>query len=110
MTAHSTTRKGIDLEDLMSYKAEKGGISGYDKAEAMKSNNAVLESDCDILIPAALENQINELNAPKIKARIIGEAANGPTTDKAHEIIKTRGSPDHPRQLPQRRWCDRVLF
>jgi glutamate dehydrogenase (NAD(P)+) len=84
--------KGIDLEDLMSYKAEKGGISGYDKAEEMKSNNAVLETDCDILIPAALENQINELNAPKIKARIIGEAANGPTTDKAHEILKTRGA------------------
>ncbi len=85
--------KGIDLENLMSFKkGNRGGVSGYDKATELKSNNAVLEEECDILIPAALENQITEINAPKIKAKIIGEAANGPTTDKAHEIIKKRGA------------------
>ncbi|MDZ7754818.1 Glu/Leu/Phe/Val dehydrogenase [Rhodohalobacter sp.] len=84
---------GIDLEDLMAYKNENnGGISGYDKASQLKSNIAVLEEECDILIPAALENQITESNAPNIKAKIIGEAANGPTTDKAHEIIKRRNT------------------
>jgi len=84
---------GIDLENLMAYKEENnGGISGYDKATQLNSNNAVLEEECDILIPAALENQITESNAPNIKAKIIGEAANGPTTDKAHDIIKSRGA------------------
>lgn len=84
--------KGIDLEDLMEFKNEKGGIAGYDKAKKLKTNTSVLEVDCDILIPAALENQLTEQNAPKIKAKIIGEAANGPTTDRAHEIIKERGA------------------
>lgn len=84
--------KGIDLEDLMQYKNEKGGVDGYDKAKKMKTNTSVLEVECDILIPAALENQLTEQNAPNIKAKIIGEAANGPTTDKAHEIIKERGA------------------
>ncbi|MFO7799304.1 Glu/Leu/Phe/Val family dehydrogenase [Rhodohalobacter sp.] len=85
--------KGIDLKDLMQYKNENnGGISGYDKATQLNSNTAVLEKECDILIPAALENQITESNAPNIKAKIIGEAANGPTTDVAHEVIKSRGA------------------
>ncbi len=84
---------GIGLDDIVSYKKENnGGVSGYDKATQLKSNNAVLEEECDILIPAALENQITESNAPNVKAKIIGEAANGPTTDKAHEIIKQRGA------------------
>jgi glutamate dehydrogenase (NAD(P)+) len=85
--------KGIDLKDLMQYKSENsGGISGYDKATQLNSNTAVLEEECDILIPAALENQLTESNASNIKAKIIGEAANGPTTDVAHEIIKKRGA------------------
>ena len=83
---------GIDLEKLMEYKKEKGGIVGFEGAEMLKDSWAVLESECDILIPAALENQLNEKNANKIKAKIIGEAANGPTTSEAHEIIKNRGA------------------
>jgi glutamate dehydrogenase (NAD(P)+) len=86
------SKKGIDLEKLMSYKKDKGGIIGFEGTETLKDNTAVLEMDCDILIPAALENQLNENNAKKIKAKIIGEAANGPTTHKAHEIIKDRGA------------------
>lgn len=84
--------KGIDLEKLMAYKNENGGIAGYKDAKKMDTNTAVLEVECDILIPAALENQLTEKNAPKIKAKIVGEAANGPTTDRAHEIIKERGA------------------
>lgn len=84
--------KGIDLEKLMEYKNENGGISGFEGTETLKDNTAVLESKCDILIPAALENQLNDSNANKIQAKIIGEAANGPTTSSAHDIIKNRGA------------------
>lgn len=86
------SEKGIDLEKLMEYKKDKGGITGFEGTETLKDSSAVLESDCDILIPAALENQINEGNANKIKAKIVGEAANGPTTAKAHKMMKERGA------------------
>lgn len=84
--------KGIDLEELMAYKKETGSIKGFKGTKTLKTNKSVLEVNCDILIPAALENQINEENAKRIKAKIIGEAANGPTTSAAHEIIKERGA------------------
>lgn len=86
------SKKGIDLHKLMQYKQETGGISGFEGTETLENNTSVLESECDILIPAALENQLNEKNAGKIKAKIIGEAANGPTTSAAHQILKERGA------------------
>jgi glutamate dehydrogenase (NAD(P)+) len=86
------SEKGIDLHQLMEYKKETGGVIGFDGTKTLENSNAVLESKCDILIPAALENQINEENADKIQAKIIGEAANGPTTAKAHKIMKERGA------------------
>lgn len=86
------SEKGIDLEKLMKYKEENDGVTGFEGTTTLDENNAVLESECDILIPAALENQINEENADKIKAKIIGEGANGPTTAKAHKIMKKRGT------------------
>ncbi|MFO7848109.1 MAG: Glu/Leu/Phe/Val dehydrogenase [Balneolaceae bacterium] len=86
------SKKGIDLQKLMDYKKETGGITGFDGTTTLENSSTVLESECDILIPAALENQINDENANKIKAKIIGEAANGPTTDNAHKILKERGS------------------
>lgn len=86
------SKKGIDLQKLMDYKKETGGITGFDGTTTLENSRTVLESECDILIPAALENQINDENANKIKAKIIGEAANGPTTDNAHKILKERGS------------------
>jgi len=55
-------------------------------------SRAALEVECDILIPAALENQITAENAPRISAKIIGEGANGPTSPEAHDIIKNRGA------------------
>lgn len=86
------SKKGIDLDALMKYKTETGGITGFEGTKTLKNTYAVLESECDILIPAALENQLNTKNANSIKAKIIAEAANGPTTTEAHEIIKNRGA------------------
>ncbi len=86
------SEKGIDLQQLMEYKSETGGVIGFDGTKTLDGSSSVLESECDILIPAALENQINQDNANNIKAKIIGEAANGPTTAKAHKIMKERGA------------------
>jgi len=83
---------GIELEKLMAYRKEEESIIGFGDTQEMKNNTAVLEEDCDILIPAALENQIHEDNAANIKAKIIGEAANGPTTAKAHKMLKQKGA------------------
>lgn len=84
--------EGIDLEQLMEYRKETGSIIGFGDTKELGSNTDVLEAECDILIPAALENQISEENAPNIQAKIIGEAANGPTTTEAHKILKDKGA------------------
>lgn len=86
------SEKGIDLDKLMDFKNENGGVTGFEGVEVLKDSSSVLESECDILIPAALENQLKENNAPNIKAKIIAEAANGPTTTEAHEILKKKGA------------------
>ncbi|MFH5832601.1 Glu/Leu/Phe/Val dehydrogenase [Halalkalibaculum sp. DA3122] len=83
---------GIDLEALVEYRKKNDTLIGFGNARELGNNKAVLEAECDILIPAALENQINEQNAPNIKAKIVAEAANGPTTSEAHEILKKRGA------------------
>lgn len=83
---------GIDLEKLVQYRKENDTILGFDNTKELESNTKVLEAECDILIPAALENQINEGNASKIQAKIIAEAANGPTTADAHETLKKKGA------------------
>lgn len=86
------SENGINLEQLMEYKNENGGITGFKGTEKLEDSHKVLESECDILIPAALENQLTKANAPRIKAKIIGEAANGPTTSEAHDILKEKGA------------------
>ncbi len=86
------SEKGIDLDKLMQYKKENNGITGFEGSKDLENSSAVLEAECDILIPAALENQITEKNAPNVKAKIIGEAANGPTTSEAHRILKEKGA------------------
>lgn len=83
---------GIDLEKLMEYRKENGSILGFGDTKELENNTKVLEEECDILVPAALENQLNEKNAPNIQAKIIGEAANGPTTSEAHSILKEKGA------------------
>ena len=82
--------KGIDPNKVDAYKRETGSVSGFPGAEKI-TNSQLLELDCDILIPAAIENQIGEHNAPSIKARLIAEAANGPTSPEADRILYDKG-------------------
>ena len=82
---------GIDPEDLMEFKKVNNGIAEYPKAKKIGEPPAALEVDCDILIPAALENQVNIENAHNIKAKIIAEAANGPVTPEAEQILLKKG-------------------
>jgi glutamate dehydrogenase/leucine dehydrogenase len=81
---------GLDPIDVMNYKQKTGSVVGYKNIRKI-SNEALLISDCDILIPAAIENQITGENADKIKAKIIVEGANGPTTPEADEILFKKG-------------------
>jgi glutamate dehydrogenase (NAD(P)+) len=81
--------KGLDLARVISWKAEHGTVRGFPAADSI-SNAALLESECDVLIPAALENQITEANAERIQAKIVAEAANGPTTPEADDILHRR--------------------
>ncbi|MGI0050891.1 MAG: Glu/Leu/Phe/Val family dehydrogenase, partial [Nitrososphaeraceae archaeon] len=77
---------GISMDALMKFKKETGSIVGFGDAKSI-TNDELLETECTILIPAALENQITNHNADKIKTQIIAEAANGPTTPEADEIL-----------------------
>ena len=85
--------KGLDIVKLIEAKKNTGSIMNYDGAKQYpkEDRNKLLEVDCDILIPAALENQIHEGNADKIKAKIIGEAANGPITSPAETVLLKKG-------------------
>jgi len=79
-------RNGLDPEKVKEHKNKTGSVAGFPGAKDI-TNNELLEIDCDILIPAALENQITKENAGNIKAKILAEAANGPTTPAADEIL-----------------------
>jgi glutamate dehydrogenase (NAD(P)+) len=79
--------KGIDPDDLIRFRKETGSLYNFPDAEFIADPNAILERECDILIPAALENAIHSQNAPRIQAKIIAEAANGPITPDAEEIL-----------------------
>jgi glutamate dehydrogenase (NAD(P)+) len=82
---------GLDLEAVVEHRQNNGSIFDFPGATNFEKNSDALEMDCDILIPAALENVINGENAPRIKAKIIGEAANGPLTPDADEILTLKG-------------------
>ena len=82
---------GLDVEEVHQLKQEKGSILGYKNAKDIPNSIELLEYECDILVPAALENQITAENAPRIKAKIIGEAANGPVTTEAANILQQKG-------------------
>ncbi len=82
--------RGFDVEKVAMHRAETGSIREYPGAERIENPTDGLELACDILIPAALENQLTIENAPRIKAAIIAEAANGPTTPAADEIFQKR--------------------
>jgi glutamate dehydrogenase (NAD(P)+) len=82
--------KGLDIPKVLDYKAKNGSVAGFSGA-AVIASEAVLELECDVLIPAALENQITLANADRVKARIVAEAANGPTTPGADRILYEKG-------------------
>ncbi|MCF7805509.1 MAG: Glu/Leu/Phe/Val dehydrogenase [Candidatus Marinimicrobia bacterium] len=82
---------GLDVDEVVSHRKESGDIHDFPGAENIESSLETLEKECDILIPAALENQITRENAPRIQAKIIGEAANGPVTADAHDILTEKG-------------------
>ncbi|MBO9150741.1 Glu/Leu/Phe/Val dehydrogenase [Chitinophaga sp. GCM10012297] len=83
--------KGMDPDAVLKHRNETGSITGFPGSKTLKKNTDGLELECDILIPAALENVIHEENAPRVKAKIIGEAANGPITPEADEILAKKG-------------------
>jgi glutamate dehydrogenase (NAD(P)+) len=80
---------GFDLADLIPHVNNTGGVAGFKGADVMKSEE-FWDVDCDILIPAALEGQINEDRARRIKAKLVLEGANGPTTSKADDMLFER--------------------
>ncbi len=82
--------KGLDLEKVMAYRRERRTVVDFPGATTLKRREDALELECDILIPAALERQITAENAGRVKARIVAEAANGPTTPEADEILGRR--------------------
>ncbi len=83
--------RGLDVEKVREHLIETGGVMGCDQGEYVENGSAVMEEECDILIPAAMEGVINMHNAPNIKAPMIIEAANGPITAGADEILRKRG-------------------
>lgn len=82
---------GIDVEQLMAFRKATGSIIGYPGSKHIGDASTALELECDILVPAALENQITTDNAHRIKAKLIAEAANGPITADADEILINKG-------------------
>ena len=86
-----TNPKGLDLEKVVAHRQETESILDFPGATNVEKSGDALELDCDILVPAAIEKQITDENAPRIKAKILAEAANGPTTVKADEILREKG-------------------
>ncbi|WP_291909822.1 Glu/Leu/Phe/Val dehydrogenase [Chitinophaga sp. CB10] len=82
---------GLNPDEVLKHKKATGSINNFPGSTNLNKNTDGLELDCEILIPAALENVIDKHNAPNIKARIIGEAANGPLTPEADEILNKKG-------------------
>ena len=81
---------GLDIDKLLQHTQETGGVKGFEGATTFEKEK-IFEVDCDILIPAAAGSQITVENAPKIKAEVIAEGANAPTTPPADEILNKRG-------------------
>ncbi|MFJ2031082.1 Glu/Leu/Phe/Val dehydrogenase [Streptosporangium sp. NPDC087985] len=91
VTGAVINHSGLDIEDLQTWVKETGGVYGYRHADAL-SHEDLLELDVDVLVPAALEGVITAENAPKVRARLIVEGANGPTTPEADQILTDAGT------------------
>jgi len=83
---------GLDVDAVFEHRKTSGSILNFSRATNFAKNTDALEHDCDILVPAALENVINGDNAPRVKAKIIGEGANGPLTPEADEVFAANGT------------------
>ncbi len=83
--------EGLNEDEVFQHRKATGSILNFPGATNLANNTDALELECDILIPAALENVINGENAPRVKAKIIGEAANGPCTPEADEVFQQKG-------------------
>jgi glutamate dehydrogenase (NAD(P)+) len=81
---------GLDVEAVFKHRKDSGSILNYPGAKNYENSLSLLEAECDVLIPAALENQITKDNAPRIKAKIIAEGANGPVTKEAEDILNQK--------------------
>lgn len=82
---------GLDVDEVFNYRKKTGTILNFPGSKNFAKNSDMLEMECDILIPAALENVIDGENAPRVKAKIIGEAANGPLAPDADEVFIKKG-------------------
>ena len=83
--------EGLDVEEVSKFKLEHGKVEGFPDSQFVKNGSAVLEHPCDILIPAAMEGVITHENAPRIQAKLLAEAANGPVTYEADQILNKKG-------------------
>jgi glutamate dehydrogenase (NAD(P)+) len=81
---------GLNPREVFDHKEKTGSVVGFGKATKEITNAELLELECDVLIPAALENAISKENADRVKAKIVGEGANGPSTPKADEILREK--------------------
>jgi glutamate dehydrogenase (NAD(P)+) len=84
--------KGLNIDEVVKHRKETGSILNFKGTKNLRKRSLALELECDILIPAALENQVNSENASRIKAKIIAEAANGPVTPEAEKILQRKGT------------------
>jgi len=82
--------RGLDLTALRAYVSTQGAVGGFPQGEPI-SNADLLELDCDVLMPCAMENQITATNAARVRAKIIAEGANGPLTPEADEVLNKKG-------------------
>jgi len=83
--------QGLNIDDVRDWIAKNGGVKGFPGATYHENGSALLEAECDILIPAALEGVIHKDNAANVKASLVVEAANGPVTSGADEILRKKG-------------------
>ena len=83
--------QGLNIDDVRDWIAKNGGVKGFPSATYHENGSALLEAECDILIPAALEGVIHKDNAANVKASLVVEAANGPVTSGADEILRKKG-------------------
>ncbi len=83
--------EGLDVDAVQAHRRETGSILNFPGAKNLPRSQDALECECDLLVPAALEGQITSENAPRIQAKIVAEAANGPVTAQAEEVLQQKG-------------------